>query len=94
VRWSVYVKQQSGTGNSIPGPNSALLSLTEVGAVCVSSARTDLCGGPLARAVPTATRKSKQASSANGHPMNVFRFSISHFESSKERKRPILLKLC
>ena len=32
-------------------------SSSKVGAVCGSSARTDLCGGPPARAVPTAITK-------------------------------------
>ena len=40
-----------------PGLNSALASLSKVGAGCTSSACPDPRGGPLARAVPTATRK-------------------------------------
>ena len=38
-----------------PGLNSALPFLSKVRAVCTSSARTDLHGGPPARVVPTVT---------------------------------------
>src|SRR5215211_7037022 len=38
----------------IPFPTRALAFVPKAGAQCVSSARWDLCGGPPARAVPTA----------------------------------------
>jgi RNA-directed DNA polymerase len=40
--------------------------ISEVGAVCVSSARTDLCGGRPAMAVPTATPKNSVLQRAGG----------------------------
>src|SRR6266545_2027216 len=40
----------------IPFPTRALAFVPEAGAQCVSNARWDLCGGPPARAVPTAIR--------------------------------------
>jgi len=40
---------------SIPSLKRGWPLLSEVGAVCRNSACTDLCGGPLARVVPTAT---------------------------------------
>ena len=46
MRWNVYVEAESR--------EAAIASIPEVGAQCVSSARWDLCGGPPARAVPTA----------------------------------------
>ena len=43
-----------------PTPKRALLrQASEVGAQCGNSARWDLCGGPPARAVPTATDRRK-----------------------------------
>ena len=41
----------------IPSPMCVFASGPKAGAQCVSSARWDLCGGPLARAVPTAIRR-------------------------------------
>ncbi|MGB6164597.1 MAG: hypothetical protein WCF33_15945, partial [Pseudonocardiaceae bacterium] len=38
----------------IPFPTCAFAFVPKAGAQCVSSARWDLCGGPPARAVPTA----------------------------------------
>ena len=43
---------------SILGLSSALPPSSKVGAVCSNAARTDLCVGPLARTVPTATDDS------------------------------------
>src|SRR5205085_6356973 len=44
-------------GRCIPTPTCALQLEPEAGARCGSSARRDPCGGPPARAVPTATRE-------------------------------------
>jgi hypothetical protein len=44
------------THDPAPAPQRSLLHHTpEVGAVCGNAARTDLCGGPLERVVPTVT---------------------------------------
>ena len=45
----------TGLGSSIPGPTSALTLRPEPRAECGSPARSDLCGGPRATGVPTAT---------------------------------------
>ena len=50
------------TSDPAPAPQRPLLRQTpEVRAVCGNAARTDLCGGPPARAVPTATAECNSA---------------------------------
>src|SRR5262249_38171675 len=47
------------TSDPAPAPQRPFLRQTpEVRAVCGNAARTDLCGGPPARAVPTATAEA------------------------------------
>src|ERR1700716_1748513 len=47
------------SGRCIPTQTCALQPEPEAGARCGSSARRDACGGPPARAVPTATREGR-----------------------------------
>jgi hypothetical protein len=57
-----------GPRSSIPGPTSGLTVVPKAGAQCVSSARWDLCGGPPARAVPTASRTGARSAASAEAP--------------------------
>jgi len=55
-RFETLMRRYLPTQSPTPLPSGAVLRQTsEIGAVCVSSARTDLCGGCRATGIPTAT---------------------------------------